>query len=168
VQLLPTSPTFINLLLVSGAHRRHDLSSLEMVTYGTEVMPESTLKGFHELFPKIRLLQTYACPRWGSLRSSSRSSDRCGSRSAVTAFRTRVVDGMLEIKARSAMLGYLNASSPFTADGWFKTGDAVEVERRVLPDIGEEIGAHHVGGEKVYPVEVESVLQAMEGVKTSR
>src|SRR5216684_158809 len=59
VQLLPTSPTFINLLLVSGAHRRHDLSSLELVTYGTEVMPESTLKGFHELFPKIRLLQTY-------------------------------------------------------------------------------------------------------------
>jgi len=27
-----------------------------------------------------------------------------------------VVDGMLEIKARSAMLGYLNAASPFTAD----------------------------------------------------
>jgi len=35
---------------------------------------------------------------------------------------------MLEIEARSAMLGYLNAASPFTADGWFKTGDAVEVD----------------------------------------
>jgi len=41
VQLLPTSPTFLNLLLVSEAYRRHDLSSLELVTYGTEVMPES-------------------------------------------------------------------------------------------------------------------------------
>jgi len=32
-------------------------------------------------------------------------------------------------------------------------------------DIGEEIGAHQRRGEKVYPVEVESVLQAMEGVE---
>lgn len=39
VQLLPTSPTFINLLLLSEAYKRYDLSSLELVTYGTEVMP---------------------------------------------------------------------------------------------------------------------------------
>ena len=31
----------------------------------------------------------------------------------------------VEIKAESAMLGYLNAPSPFTKDGWFKTGDKV-------------------------------------------
>src|SRR5439155_346850 len=57
VQLLPTSPTFINLLLMSEAYKRHDLSSLEMVTYGTEVMPETTLERFHRLFPRVRLLQ---------------------------------------------------------------------------------------------------------------
>jgi len=79
VQLLPTSPTFINLLLVSGAHRRHDLSSLEMVTYGTEVMPESTLKGFHELFPKIRLLQTYGLSEVGILARARGPAIRCGS-----------------------------------------------------------------------------------------
>ncbi|MFN3374629.1 MAG: AMP-binding protein, partial [Chloroflexus sp.] len=43
VQTLPTSPTFLNLLLISEAYRRYDLSSLELITYGTEVMPESTL-----------------------------------------------------------------------------------------------------------------------------
>src|SRR6266571_2371304 len=42
--------------------------------------------------------------------------------------KTRVVDGMLENKARYAMLGYLNAASPFTVDVWFRTGDAVEVD----------------------------------------
>jgi len=51
-------------------------------------------------------------------------------------FRTRVVDGMLEIEARSAMLGYLNAASPFTADGWFKTGDAVEVDGEYFRILG--------------------------------
>jgi len=165
VQLLPTSPTFINLLLVSGAHRRHDLSSLEMVTYGTEVMPESTLKGFHDLFPKIRLLQTYGLSEVGILRSSSRSSDSLWVKIGGDGFRTRVVDGMLEIKARSAMLGYLNAASPFTADGWFKTGDAVEVDGEYFRILGRKSELINVGGEKVYPAEVESVLQAMEGVE---
>src|SRR5437899_4617689 len=129
VQVLPTSPTFLNLLLVGEAYRRHDLSSLELVTYGTEVMPESTLKRFHELFPKVRLLQTYGLSEVGILRSTSRSSDSLWVKVGGDGFQTRVVDGMLEIKARSAMLGYLNAASPFTADGWFKTGDAVEVAR---------------------------------------
>ena len=40
VELLPTSPTFINLILLSEAHRRYDLSSLKIVSYGTEPMPE--------------------------------------------------------------------------------------------------------------------------------
>ena len=165
VQLLPTSPTFLNLLLVSEAYRRHDLSSLELVTYGTEVMPESTLKRFHELFPRVRLLQTYGLSEVGILRSTSRSSDSLWVKIGGDGFQTRVVDGTLEIKARSAMLGYLNATSPFTADGWFKTGDAVEVDGEYFRILGRKSELINVGGEKVYPVEVESVLQAMEGVE---
>jgi long-chain acyl-CoA synthetase len=76
-----------------------------------------------------------------------------------------VVDGMLEIKAQSAMSGYLNAPSPFTADGWFQTGDAVEVDGEYLRILGRTSEIINVGGEKVYPAEVESVLQLMEGVE---
>ena len=65
VQLLPTSPTFINLLLFSKAYKRYDLSSLQMVTYGTEVMPESTLSSFSKLFPNVRILQTYGLSEIG-------------------------------------------------------------------------------------------------------
>ena len=43
-------------------------------------------------------------------------------------FNTRVVDNILEIKAKSAMLGYLNAPSPFSKDGWFITGDEVKTD----------------------------------------
>jgi len=42
-EVLPTSPTFINLILLREAYKRHDFSSLKVVTYGTEVMPDSTL-----------------------------------------------------------------------------------------------------------------------------
>ncbi|NJO12555.1 MAG: long-chain fatty acid--CoA ligase [Gammaproteobacteria bacterium] len=165
VELLPTSPTFLNLLLVSEAYRQYNLSSLKMVTYGTEVMPESTLKRFHAAFPEVKLLQTYGLSEVGILRSKSRSSDSLWVKVGGEGFETRVVDGMLEIKARSAMLGYLNHASPFTADGWFKTGDAVEVDGEYLRILGRKSELINVGGEKVYPAEVESVLQLMEGVE---
>ena len=165
VQLLPTSPTFINLLLMSEAYKRHDLSSLEMVTYGTEVMPETTLERFHRLFPRVRLLQTYGLSEVGILRSQSRAADSLWVKVGGDGFETRVVDGMLQIRARSAMLGYLNAPSPFTPDGWLPTGDAVDVDGEYLRIRGRHSEIINVGGEKVYPAEVESVLQSMEGVK---
>lgn len=164
VQLLPTSPTFINLLLLSEAYTRHGLASLELVTYGTEVMPESTLQRFHELLPRIRLLQTYGLSEVGILRSQSKSSDSLWVKVGGEGFETRVVDGLLEIKAQSAMLGYLNAPSPFTADGWFQTGDSVEVDGEYIRILGRKSEIINVGGEKVYPAEVESVLQLMDGV----
>jgi acyl-coenzyme A synthetase/AMP-(fatty) acid ligase len=165
VELLPTSPTFLNLLLVSEAYRRFDLSSLKMVTYGTEVMPESTLRRFHDEFPQVKLLQTYGLSEVGILRSKSRADDSLWVKVGGEGFETRVVDGLLEIKAKSAMLGYLNHPSPFTADGWFKTGDAVEVDGEYIRILGRRSELINVGGEKVYPAEVESVLQLMEGVE---
>jgi acyl-CoA synthetase (AMP-forming)/AMP-acid ligase II len=165
VQILPTSPTFINLLLVSEAYQRHDISSLELVTYGTEVMPESTLARFHGIFPTIRLQQTYGLSELGILRSKSKSSDSLWVKVGGEGYQTRIVDDMLEIKAESAMLGYLNAPSPFTADGWFVTGDVVEVEGDYLRILGRRSEIINVGGEKVYPAEVESVIQQLDGVE---
>jgi long-chain acyl-CoA synthetase len=165
VQLLPTSPTFINLLLVSEAWKGRDLGSLETVTYGTEVMPESTLRRFNEAFPNVATLQTYGLSEVGILRSKSRSSDSLWVKVGGEGFETRVVDGMLEIKAKSAMLGYLNAPSPFTEDGWFKTGDAVLVDGEWIRILGRKSELINVGGEKVYPAEVESVLQTMDNVE---
>jgi len=164
VELLPTSPTFINLILLSEAYKRYDLSSLKTVTYGTEPMPESTLKRFHELFPEIQLKQTYGLSELGILRSKSKSSDSLWVKIGGEDFQTRVVEGLLEIKAKSAMLGYLNAPSPFTEDGWFKTGDSVLTDGEYVKILGRESEIINVGGEKVYPTEVESVIQEMDNV----
>ncbi|MDZ5473306.1 fatty acid--CoA ligase family protein [Bacillus sp. 31A1R] len=165
VQILPTSPTFINLLILSEAYKNRNLESLELVTYGTEVMPETTLKKFHTLFPKVRLLQTYGLSEVGILRSKSKSSDSLWVKVGGEEYQTRVIDGMLEIKAKSAMLGYLNAPSPLTEDGWFMTNDAVLVDGEYMKILGRKSEIINVGGEKVYPAEVESVVQLMEGVE---
>lgn len=164
VELLPTSPTFINLILISEAWERYDLSSLKLVTYGTEPMPDSTLKRFHALFPNIKLQQTYGLSEVGILRSQSLDSGSLWVRLGGEGFETRVVEGVLQIKAKSAMLGYLNAPSPFTEDGWFNTGDIVETDGEYVRFLGRKSEVINVGGEKVFPAEIESVIQMLDNV----
>lgn len=163
-QVLPASPTFLRLLLLSSAQDRFDLSSVRVVNYGTEPMSEATLKRLHEAFPHARLLQSYGLAEVGILRSKSRSNDSMWLKVGGEGIETRVVDGILQIKSPSTMLGYLNAPSPFTDDGWFVTGDAVEVDGDYLRILGRRSELINVGGEKVYPSEVEEVIEAMDNV----
>lgn len=165
VEVLPTSPTFLTLLLVSGAYRRHDLSSLQLITYGTEVMPESTLHRLHEIFPNVELLQTYGLSEVGVLRTRSQSPTSLWMRVGGEGFETKVVNDTLWIRARSAMLGYLNAPNPFDEDGWMNTGDVVEVEGDHIRVLGRRSEMINVGGQKVYPAEVEDVLLQLANVR---
>ena len=164
VELLPVTPTFLNLMLASGSHRAHDMSSVKLITYGTEVMPEATLARVHEAFPNARLLQTYGLSEVGVLRSQSRGSDSLWVKVGGQGFETRVVDGLLHVRSESAMLGYLNAPSPFDADGWMNTSDAVIQDGEWLRILGRTSDIINVGGQKVFPAEVESVLMQCENV----
>jgi len=164
VELLPASPTFLNLLLLSEEPARRDLSSLRLITYGTEPMPPSTLSRLHAAFPGVKLQQTYGLTELGILRSQSRGSDSLWVRVGGEGYETKVVDGRLWIRARSGMLGYLNADSPFDAEGFFDTGDRVEVDGPWLRILGRQSEVINVGGSKVDPAAVESVLLEMDGV----
>jgi long-chain acyl-CoA synthetase len=158
LELLPTSPTFINLMLISGAIERHNLSSLRVITYGTEPMPETTLHRIHEALPDVELRQTYGLSELGIMRAKSESSNSLWVKIGGEGYETRIVDGILHIKARSAMLGYLNARAPFDEDGWFNTGDLVEAKGDYFRILGRVSDVINVGGQKVHPSEVESVI----------
>jgi acyl-CoA synthetase (AMP-forming)/AMP-acid ligase II len=165
VELLPTSPTFLNMLLLSEEHLRHDLSSLQLITYGTEPMPEATLRRTHDAFPYVRLLQTYGLSELGILRSQSRAPGSLWVRVGGEGYETKVVDGRLWIRARTAMLGYLNAPNPFDTDGFFDTGDLVECDGEWLRILGRRSEVINVGGNKVFPTEVENTLLGLENVE---
>lgn len=165
VELLPTTPTFLNLLLLSEQYKNYDMSSLKIISYGTEVMPETTLKRLHELFPNARLQQTYGLSELGILHSKSKDSDSLFMKVGGEGFETKIVDGKLWIKAESAMIGYLNAPNPFDKDGWFNTGDMVVEEEEYLRILGRESEIINVGGQKVYPSEVENVLLQIKNIK---
>jgi len=163
-ELLPVSPTFLNLLLISETYKRYDLTSLKMITYGTEVMPEITLKRANEAFPNVNFLQTYGLSELGILRSKSMSSDSLFVKVGGEGYETKVKNRTLWIRGRLSMLGYLNAPSPFDEDGWFDTGDVVEQEGEFLKFLGRTSEMINAGGQKVYPTEVEDVVSQMDGV----
>jgi long-chain acyl-CoA synthetase len=163
VEVLPTSPTFLNLLLMSGALDRHDLSSLKLINYATEVMPQATLDRLNKALPGVTFHQSYGLSEVGIMRTRSRARDSVWL-SVEGDAQVRVVDGILQIKAPSAMLGYLNAPSPFTDDGWFNTQDEVEVDGQWFRIKGRQTDIINVGGEKVYPAEVEAVIMEVDNI----
>jgi acyl-CoA synthetase (AMP-forming)/AMP-acid ligase II len=165
VHTLPTSPTFLNLFLISGVWEQRDLSSLKVIAYGTEPMPASTLQRLHEVFPEVALVQTYGMSELGVLRSRSRDSTSLWIKFTGEEFQTKVVDGVLWVKAETAMLGYLNAPDLFDADGWLNTQDAVEVDGEYLRILGRASDLINVGGQKVYPAEVENLLLQLDNVQ---
>ncbi len=168
VELLPVSPTFLNMILLSEAYRHYDLSSLKVVSYGTEPMPAATLQRFHQLFPHVRMQQTYGLSEIGIPGTRSRSSDSLWLKIGGEGVETRIVDGILHIRSSTAMLGYLNAPGPFTEDGWLNTGDAVETDGEYIRFLGREDNRINVGGEKVYPAEIEDVIISMTEVADAR
>jgi long-chain acyl-CoA synthetase len=164
VHTLPTSPTFLNMLLLSGAHQRHDLSSLRLVAYGTEPMPASVLARLAEAMPQVSLLQTYGLSELGVLRTRSREGT-LWVQFTGEGYETQIRDGILWVRTPTSMLGYLNAPDRFDADGWFCTEDAVEVDGDYLRILGRTSDLINVGGRKVYPAEVEEVLLDLPNVR---
>lgn len=164
VQALITSPTFLNLLLLSGAAYKYDLSSLQIINYGTEPMSDATLNTLNKLLPSTRLSQAYGATEIGVIPTRSESSISKWMKIGDEQCDVRIVNGLLEVKAKTTMLGYLNAESPFTPDGFYRTGDTVLQQGEYLQILGRQSELINVGGEKFFPIEVESVLQQMAGV----
>jgi acyl-coenzyme A synthetase/AMP-(fatty) acid ligase len=160
VQVLPASPTFLNLLLMAGAVQSHDLSCLRIVTYGTEPMPDALLQRLRAALPKVKLIQTFGTSETGISSTQSASSESTLLKLDDPDVETRIVDGELWLRSKTQILGYLNHDmDSFTADGWFKTGDLVqEAENGFLRIVGRLKEMINVGGLKVLPGEVESVL----------
>ncbi len=163
--LLPTTPTFINMLIASGAYRGYNLSSIKLITYGTEVMPEATLKKLNEIFPNATIKQTYGLSEVGVLRSKSKDNGSTWVKLGGNGFEVKILDGILWIRSEANMVGYLNAPSPFDSEGWLCTGDQVEINGDYVKIIGRQSEIINVGGQKVFPSEVEELLLSDPNVK---
>jgi long-chain acyl-CoA synthetase len=163
-ELLPATPSFLNLLLASGCWRDYDLSSLRLITYGAEPMPQATLERVAAIFPHLKLKQTYGLSELGVLHSKSPDEKSLWVKIGGAGFETRVIDGILQVRSQSNMIGYLNAPNPIDREGWMNTSDLVEQKGDLIRFLGRVSEVINVGGQKVFPAEVEDALFGAGGV----
>lgn len=157
VEVLPTTPTFLRMMLMSGAVPTKVPSCLKVITYGTERMDQPTLEELCRLLPNVDFRQTFGMSELGIVRVKSEARDSLFMKVGGEGVETRVVDGVLQIRSSSCMLGYLNAPSPFDAEGWYDTKDVVEVKGKYYKVTGRVSDVINVGGLKFMASEVERV-----------
>ena len=163
--LLPTTPTFLNLIITNKVDKVYDLKSIELITYGTELMSETTLKKVNEIFPFATIKQTYGLSEQGVLHSKSETNNSTWLKIGGPGFEIKVIDGILWLRSNSNMIGYLNAPNPFDEEGWLCTGDEVEENGEFIRFKGRKSEIINVGGKKVYPIEVENVILQASNIK---
>ena len=167
INIVPASPTFLNLMLISNVFDIYDLSSIKMITYGTETMPESLLLKLKEKLQRVKLLQTFGTSETGIMKTSSMSSSSTYLKFDDPNQEFKIVNNELWLRSKTQVLGYINHSNEsFTEDGWFMTGDLVEqTSDGFIKIVGRSKEVINVGGEKVLPAEVESVILQIESVQ---
>lgn len=165
INILPTTPTFLNMLLINRCYLEYDLSSLQVIAFGSEVMPNVTLKSLKNALPHVKLKQTYGMSELGVLSTESKVDDSLWIKIKKADYKIR--EGVLWIKSDTAMLGYLNAEDTFDEAGWLCTGDLAEVDGEYIKILGRQSAVINVAGEKVFPAEVEAQLLMAPFVKDS-
>lgn len=158
VEVLPATPSFLNLLILSDAGHKYDLSSLKIIGYGAESMPDTLLEKLKTMFPGVSFQQKFGTSETNAIRIFNQANDEQYFKINDQNAEIKIVDNELWIKNKTSFLGYLNIENP--ADNqWVNTGDIVEVR----PDgfmriIGRKKEMINVGGEKALPSEIEDVI----------
>jgi long-chain acyl-CoA synthetase len=156
VELLPTTPTFLRMMLLAGVFDTMEFPDLRVITYGTERMDQGTLERLCDKLPNVDFRQTYGLSELGVFQVRSRARNSLWMQVGGKGIETRIVDGVLQIRSENRMLGYLNAPSPFV-DGWYDTGDIVEQDGDYIMVVGRAKEVLNVGGLKILAGEVERV-----------
>ncbi len=164
VQVLPTTPTFLRMMLISGAVPSKVPDCLKVITYGTERMDQPTLDELCRLLPLVDFRQTYGMSELGIVRVKSEHRNSLFMKIGGEGIETRVTNNILQIRSQSRMIGYLNAPSPFDPEGWYDTKDVVEVKDGYYKIVGRTTDVINVGGLKFMASEVERVALEFPGV----
>ena len=165
VEVLPASPSLIQLLLMDDRFNINYLSSLKVITIGSERINDNLNSRLQERFGgKVELIQKYGITEIGTPATITRDNDPRYIKFKSGLIDYKIDDNVLYIKSPSSMVGYLSPDQSIPFDGWFNTQDQVEVDGEWIKILGRVSDIINVGGQKVYPAEVETVLQSMDNV----
>lgn len=170
VELLPATPSFLSQLLISKAYFSYDLSSLRVISYGTEIMSQAVLEKLNRVFPGCTIKQTYGLSETGVFDIKSKANDSLWFRFNDKGVNYKVEQGILWVKTKSNLLGKISFDSgkcilEKTEAEWYCTNDLVEESEGFLKILGRNSDLINVGGVKVYPGEVENCLLELDFIE---
>jgi acyl-coenzyme A synthetase/AMP-(fatty) acid ligase len=148
-------------LLVSAWPATLPAPRLHQVTMGGEVVDQPTLDLVDGFFKPTHLTHVYASSEVGSAVAVSDRQAGFPARllDAPRPVMLRVRSGVLEVRSPFRMRRYLDSDDGGAhAEGWIRTGDVVEVREGRCYFVGREDQRLNVGGTKVAPEQIESVV----------
>jgi len=166
-------PTLINVVPSLASHildrldgGDRSLSRLRLIGCGGAAMDPGRYARFRK--HGVEVIQGYGCTETSPVICSGRpGSSRPGCVGPiVSSWEHRIVDGRLHVRGPSLMTGYLEdpiaTAAKISTDGWFDTGDLVEIEPdgqfRVLGRADDVIVLDN--GYKINPTSIEQALSA--------
>lgn len=174
-------PATMRALIDHPAWPATDLSSLRMVTTGSQIVPPSVIEPFHRR--GVPVAEVYGTTESGPVAVYQRRADvlRAPGAAGRPALHgaLRVVDedgadvpvgvpGEVLLQGPHLMSGYWRnpaASAATLRDGWFRTGDVGHLD--AAGDLWIDARTDDLiksGGERIYPAETEDLLRAVPGV----
>lgn len=156
---ISATPTFYRLLL--PAQKKY--ATVQRVTLGGEKSDQRLYDAIHQIFPSARINNVYASTEAGSLFAAKGDAFQIP---GIIRNKFRVVED--ELLIHRSLLGQ---SDSFTFDGdYYHSGDLIEWVNReegIFRFKSRKNELINVGGYKVNPGEVETVINTIEGVRQS-
>lgn len=165
---LSATPTLWRKILMSPACEN---LQLKRITLGGEIADQSILDELAKRFPKAKIVHIYASTEAGvgfSVRDGFAGFPASYLTAAPRDVFIKVVDGRLFLKSSNTSKSILNLKSLKDDDGYIDTGDLVELKDDRYCFLGRASGLINVGGNKVYPEEVEQVLLLHDKISLAR
>ena len=153
-------------------HPRWDhanLSSLQFVNSGSQIVPLALIQAFHDR--GIPVAQVYGATETGPVSivlkpGEAMAHPGMAGRAALGVQLRLLADGEICLKAPQLMRGYHRSAEPaFDNEGWFHTGDLARLHDNGLVEVvGRSKELIISGGENIHPAEIEQWAAAMPGV----
>jgi acyl-CoA synthetase (AMP-forming)/AMP-acid ligase II len=145
---------------------RYDLSSLRFADTGTSTTSPELLSALATAFPGAAISITYGSTEAGAvcrLGPDDVFSHPYSVGRLAPGYRARLDDGELCVRSPFLFTRYFRdeaATSRVLSEGWFRTGDVVELDHDgYLRIVGRRSDFIRTGGETVAPAEIDQILQ---------
>jgi long-chain acyl-CoA synthetase len=161
-------PSMMAMLLKDPSITEHDFSFVRGIIMATSPVSEKLYQDVKQVFYNAYISIGYGLTEFGPVfgpppKGLAQPAMSCGY--PQPEIECKLVDGVLHLKGASMSQGYYNSNSSRIVDGWLNTGDIFRVdENGFYFFVGRADDMYKVGGEQVYPTEIEQALERIDGI----